>query len=551
MNGETPNRGEDGAADASPGPPIGVRFFAFAGAAFLIVFTFTAPWRVGGRTINRFSAPLGAVAVAGAAALAASRSARAWLTGTLRSKNAKIRGRELAALGLLAAVFLLGVTFARFRALAVNAWDFSLYFDLPLRSAADALTEASNPLPRLLVPYGHAWFLMAAFLPLETLAASPLWLVAAQALAIAAAAAAGFLFFRAILEDEIAAVLLAAAFLLCSATARGAQYVFHVEIFYPLGVFLTGWAWLRRRPSAFAAGLLLLLATKEDAFLVVAGFAVVSLLLRRGRRWAFLAAAAAAAVFVGDYRWVLPRLSPGSAAPWFSSYWARFGATPMRAAAGFLTHPLILGRAVLGSGLRGLLEPLLFLPLVGYEWLLAALPALIPYAASEHPKLSGFGLYYALPVLPFLFAAAARGIQRLARPAERGPATMRAMALVVLAVCAFDGAGYSFPPRRPEAGEIRSLLSTAPGSVPIFIQGALLPHAGYDHAATAIGRGEYGPDGVHGFLIDRNADPFPLRSAEIAALDAELSADPRYRMRASPHGLHLFLVRAPDDRIAP
>ena len=510
----------------------------------------TAPWTLAGRKVGRFTAPLALAAVAALAAIGLRARWRRWVLERLRSPADPIPPRAIAAFGALSAVFLLAVAGARYRGLAVNAWDFSVYFDLPLHAAAAALRSGASPFAPLLVPRGHAWFLMAAFVPLEAAIASPLWLVAAHALAVAAGAVAGFFFFRALLDDDPAALAFAAAFVLCSPTARAAQYVFHVEVFYPAAVFFVGWAWLRRRPVAFASGMLALLAIKEDAFLVAAGFAAASVFRKPGRRWAIAAAAAGALVFALEYRWALPRVSAGGPHPWYSGYWARFGPTPLRAGIGLLGHPAAVASALSGPGVRGLLEPLLFLPLAGWEWLVASLPALVPYATADQPKLARFALYYAMPVLPFLFAAAAAGVRRLARPDVRGPLAMRLGSLLVLAVAAFDGAGYAFPEARPERAEIRPTLAFAPPSTPIRVQGALLPHAGYDPRLAPLDSGSAAPDGRRGFLLDPSADPYPFRRAEVAALDAALSADARYTARSSAHGLRLFLPRA-GDRIAP
>jgi hypothetical protein len=119
----------------------------------------------------------------------------------------------------------------------------------------------------------------------------------------------------------------------------------------------------------------------------------------------------------------------------------------------------------------------------------------------------------------------------------------RLVVMALLAACALDGSGYVFPKARPEGREIAPLLASVRGPVPILVQGALLPHAGYDRSLAALDRGAERPDGRRGFLVDPAADPFPFRDAEIAALDRTLSADGRYERRASPHGLHLFLPR--------
>jgi hypothetical protein len=197
------------------------------------------------------------------------------------------------------------------------------------------------------------------------------------------------------------------------------------------------------------------------------------------------------------------------------------------------------------------MEPLLYLPLVGFEWLLAALPALVPYSVAKHEKLAQFRLYYSMPVLPFLFAGAARGLQRAAgRIRGGGRLPVRAGAFLLLMTCALDGAGYKFERARPERGEIAPLLAALPVGTPALIQGALLPHAGYSTRFTALDRAAR-RDGIHAFLLDPPADPYPLSRVELVRLIGSLRSDPRYERKASREGRLLCSPYQPDSDAMP
>jgi apolipoprotein N-acyltransferase len=204
-------------------------------------------------------------------------------------------------------------------------------------------------------------------------------------------------------------------------------------------------------------------------------------------------------------------------------------------------HPLRVARDFLRSGVWGLLEPLLFLPLAGFEWGAGALPALVPYAIASNGKLSHFALYYSMPILPFLFAGAACGLRRVTRRFSRGGMLpLRAAALLLLLICALDGAGYKFERARPEREEIAPLLATIPARTPALLQGALLPHAGYDPRFSAL---DLDPviDGSHAFLLDPGADSYPFTREGISRLADSLKTDRRYGTRATRGGLLLFL----------
>ncbi|HKD11497.1 MAG TPA: DUF2079 domain-containing protein [Thermoanaerobaculia bacterium] len=523
--------------------PRGLRIVAGLALAWLAVFAATAPWRVAGREMGRWSFALGVAALALAVALAVRPGWRRVLTAQFRREGPQLPRSGPWVAGALAAAFFGRLLAARWAALELNAWDLTLFFDRPI---AETLAG------RLLYCdfYGrsylgtHASFLLFAFVPFYALVSTPLWLLAAQALAAAAAGVAGYLLFRRLTGDDLSGAFLAAAFWSNTYTAKAVQYAFHIEIFYPLALFGLLAAFEARRPALFAAALVLALSIKEDAFLVLSGFAVTAAFVRRRPVWGACAFVAAVAVFVFDSRWVLPHFS-GSAHPWYAFYWKSFGSTPLDAATSMAVHPMELAAALSGSGLRDLFEPLLAFPLAGAEWLLAALPALVPYAAADYAPLSHFLLYYSMPVLPMLFAATAAALPRLAGLGRTAPGVaarllrQRLLALAILLVCAFDGAGYSFPRRRLERTEIAPLLASLPSSVPVLIQGALLPRAGYASNRRPLDRDT--PIGPHdAVLLDPAANPYPRSSQELEALVARLSADPSRRLARSPHGLLLF-----------
>ena len=520
--------------------PVGLRWFLAATAAFCAAFVLTGPWRIAEREVGR-STVLAAVVVAlGLGALAIRPGWRSWVRLRLSAEDVRLSRRGLAIFGLAVAAVLGRVALSRFAALEVNAWDFSLYFDRPVESVLHGKGLYSELLKGSILG-DDASFAMFAFVPLYAVVASPLWLVWAPAVAIAGAAAAAFLLFRDLFADDVAALLLSAAFVLHSATARAVQYVFHVEVFYPLAIFLSLWSLRRKHAVGFAAGMTLLLSLKEDALLPATVLALFALLMRADRRWIAAAWVAAAAAFAVDYFVVLPGFSPsGGAKPWFSWYWARYGSSPLSAAVGIASHPLRAAADVVRSGIANLLEPLLFLPLAGFEGFLAVLPALIPYAVAQHGKLSRFSLYYSMPVLPFLFIAAGWGLARIARVLPEKRIAFRAGALLVFAACALDGAGYVLARPRPERRAIRPLLASLAPETPAYVQGALLPHAGYAPRFAVLDRGDAVPDGVHGYLLHSDADPYPFSGRELAALLRTLDADPRYARRPAARGLVLY-----------
>ncbi len=523
--------------------PRGLRVYLTFILALVATFVLTAPWRLGGRDLNRLSVALGTAALLFAAAML-SPSWRRALARLLRERDVHVsKGGVILAAGI-AALFLCRVVFGQWMSLDINAWDTGLFFDGPIFE-----TLAGRPLYCAFVGRSalsrHAFYLLFTFVPFYAVTASAVWLLAAHVAAMTAAVTVSFLVFRRVLRDDLAAAFVAGAFLLNTFTARIAQSGFHLEVFYLPALFLLLYAYAARRPVLFAAAVLLAVSIKEDALLPLGGFAVAAAIFDRRWRPAVLALGASLVTFFVGTRLVIPHFSgdpPGH--PWYSNYWFSYGETPVSAAFGMLLHPARLLADIGRSGLPHLLEPLLLLPLLGYQWFLAALPALVVYSVSDNPQLSQFTISYSTPILPFLFAAAAAGLWRVTGwfPAAREPEASRLRrrvgALLLLVVCALDGAGYTLTRPDPARKEVGPALASLNGK-PVAVQGSLFVRAGHT-AAVRVLDPEREPAGSEAILLAPRTNPYPYSRPDFDALVLRLLADPRYRHIQTEGGLLLF-----------
>lgn len=527
---------------SAPEPlPRGLKAFLALPVLLVVLFVATGPWRIGARDVGRLSAALTVAAQLTLIALLKPSWRRA-LFRCFREREVRISSRGLILATAAASLFLSRVVFGQWMSLDINAWDTGILSDGPVYE-----TLSGRPLYCVLIGQSvlslHGSYLLLIFVPLYAIAASALWLLAAQAAAIAAAAAVSFLLFRRTLRDDLCAALLAAGFLLSAQTAKIAQYGFHLEVFYLPALFLLLYAYAARRPALFVTAVLLAISIKEDAILPLGGFALAAAIFdRRWRPAAFALGAGLAAFFVGT-RIVIPHFSGEPAGhPWYSSYWASYGETPLSAAFGMLRHPARLLADLARSGLPHLLEPLLLLPVAGYQWFLAGLPALVAYSVSSYSQLSQFSVYYSAPVLSFLFAAAAEGLWRLTRFLEAGrqPDLLRRRlgALLLFAVCALDGAGYRLTRPDPSRAEVGPTVASLRGR-PVAVQGSLLVHAGHERTVRVL-QPDHQPGPREAILLAPHTNPYPYPRQDFDALVHSLLADPGYRHTRSPGGLLLF-----------
>src|SRR5262249_52051873 len=146
----------------------------------------------------------------------------------------------------------------------------------------------------------------------------------------------------------------------------------------------------------------------------------------------------------------------------YAHFWGNYGPTPMRALAGMCRHPRSVLQSTLGSGIVRVLQPHLFLPLLGWRWALGIVPIVCLYGASANEQVRAFGIYYAIVLVPFLARAAAAGALALTGRAARlaGHAQVLAAAVVLLGalVVGSGNRGYSLRPWRPETAAVPEAL---------------------------------------------------------------------------------------------
>jgi hypothetical protein len=509
-----------------------IAILSWAIVAFLLLFAATGPWRLVGVNINRLSAALGVALSLVTLWLAISPNSRSAAARDFLREDLCLSPWLVAAGGAAATILVFLIIINRYYGFEVNAWDFSFY-DRPL---ADPFTRGFlfNDIENRSVLGTHAYFPLLLFLPLYAISPSPYWLLGSQAVLVGLAVIAAFYCLRKVSRDDLTAALLSAAFLLNPYTARAVQYVFHPEIFYPASIFLLAYAFLSHRPALFLLSLGATAAVKEDAVLPLIGLAITASLFYRRHRWAAAAASVGMIFFLLDYYVVLPYFAGHHGPPWYSHYWAKYGPSPLAAALGMASHPVELARDFMRSGIWRLMGTLAFIPLGGYEALLAAVPMIAAYGAAEGTQLAQLRLYYSLPVLPFVFLAAASGLTRLRLLRERtlparGLAWCRVGALVLLLVSAFVGPGYRLV--RHQAADAPPRLARIAIGRPLLVQGALLPHVGYSRDSSVL-QPPVTVDGRHGFLIAPNARTFPFTRTELQRLSQQLLSDPRFRLTA-------------------
>jgi uncharacterized membrane protein len=402
-------------------------------------------------------------------------------------------GRVLLAGAVAAAALLFWIVLSRFLAGGINAVDFTIYFDRPLFQTSlghwyfvESTDDARfDYLTHLAV---HAYWILLPLAALYWIQATPWWLLALSVIAVVAGSAHVYRIMRITGGSGLLAVAAALAFLLNDNTARTLNYGFHAEVLYAWFIPWAIDAGLRRARGSYVAAVLASVLVKEDAVFPLFALAVVLALHgwreMSGRERAFFLAlpvALALANLAAFYTIVVPWLSPRGDVM-YSYFWSSHGPTPWSAAKSMAGNPVGLVAGALGSGFFSVvLARHLFLPLAGWRWMIGVVPLVVLYGASDNDQVRAFGIYYAVPLVPFLVLGAAHGARRLAGLVWEPARAEAAAALLVLVSVLSVGLGYSLRPWKPELRQVRAALAALPpgdGEI-VLVQSGLYPHAGY------------------------------------------------------------------------
>jgi uncharacterized membrane protein len=443
--------------------------------------------------------------------------------------------RQITIAAIVCSLTLLWFVVTRFQSGDINAIDFTVYYDRPILQTLHGrplYIESTDDPARAYRSYFavHAHWIMVPLALLYALWATPLWMLALSVGAVVGGAIYVLHIVRFAGGGGLLGSAAALAFFLNDNTARTLNYGFHVEVLYAWLIPWMLYSALTRKWLQFAAASAACIAVKEDAVMFVAAVAATVALLTHGRmkpmEWLCLAApiVIAGLNLVLYYALIVPALG-ATATPFYAPYWANYGPTSGTAVIGMLSNPGRVVMSTLRSGLVGnVMPPHLFLPLVGWRWFVAIVPVILLYGASANAQLRAFGIYYAIPLVPFLVLGAAFGAHRCADLPVWDKARRNVFAAVLILVGALLGgvsdAGYSLRPWRSEIRAVRDVIRTANRDQGLLVQSALYPHAGYESHVQLLTRDTLEDRRYKNALLvlAPRLDTYPLTPGEIASL---------------------------------
>lgn len=392
-----------------------------------------------------------------------------------------LRPRRLVVIGVLAYAALFSfVTVTRHLTLQTHALDLGYYVQLMWNLARGAG-------PYVSLPEMHAWGdhfspILYLLVPLFRVAPGAVVLLVFQSAALALGALAVFGIAARRLGDERPAAVFALLYLLNPSLQGINVRDFHAAaLAIPLLLAAMYFAEAERR-WLFAAAVLLTLGTREDAAIPVVGLGIWLALPKRRRLWGAVTAACAFALLLADTRWLMPHFR-GAPYPHLGRY-THLGRSVLEIVTAPMLHPfralagLVTGKRLVYLG--ALLGPLAFLPLLAPGTLLGLAPSLFQNLLGQDPILFDHRTQYQSFVLPFLFAAAIAGYDRVALrrpgPWPKGVLVVALMASLVLSSRTVNDLSVERFWPKPEHRQAWEVMAQVPVGAAVSAQDRYVAH---------------------------------------------------------------------------
>jgi uncharacterized membrane protein len=389
-------------------------------------------------------------------------------------------------LGVLAAASLAAFLFcgvSHYLGFRLNGIDFSIFDWMLYNTNHRALM--TSPACGGANHFGiHQTWVMLPLVPLHRLFQTPYLLIVTHAVVLWSAILPLWKLSCRYLKSEALGVLVVAAYLTNAWTGRILNYGFHNEVFFvPAGLFFV-WGWVSERPRTWVPALLVFLSAKEDAAIYIIFFAAGVLLFeRKSARKALAVLAVSAALLIVNLGVIQPHIlhQAEQAKPGYLHFWGDYGGSTGEIVKNMLLAPGTVGRRILTSKWYQLFGVFLFLPLLSRRPLLVMLPVVGILGSTSYEVMRAYGVYYAAPLLPFLFWGLLEAYENLPRLRISGAARNVLFSCILLfAPLFYSGYMKQIEFRFPVLRDVEAVRQSYRGTTtPVCAQASLFPHLPY------------------------------------------------------------------------
>ncbi|MBN1212206.1 MAG: DUF2079 domain-containing protein [candidate division Zixibacteria bacterium] len=456
---------------------------------------------------------------------------------------------------IFAVIYLLRVKLLQHYTFHTHAFDLAV-FDTSLFNTVRGNFMFSEQLGRSYFSE-HFSPLLLMYYPLYLVFNTPLTLLVTQVLF-----GAGCLWFLYQLSrhyelDPALSLLICLIFLNYKYFARGMMYDFHIEMAVPFFLLGAVWFLLAEKKPGYWTFLFLALMCKEDIVIYTFCLGVFIMLLRRHRLVGLLTLVISVVWAVAVWKFILPAFNPvDSEISRFITRWGHLGDDYLQVFLAVLSSPLMVLERLFSYTPLQMLSLLVGFPVLAPEILIIAGPGLILNLTSQSGPQSSLHLYYAAPILPFLFWSFVVGVKRLKRFCDKKNRSTHSntslwltVVLLLLALGTF-GDNYYFFAWDTHIAPRKAALEKIPENAVVSAQTNFIPHLirkaqTYqfpEEREVSFYQTQY-------ILLDFRLDKWPLKKDEYSNLvNSILNDTNRYESIYDNDSVYLILNKKLSDK---
>lgn len=200
----------------------------------------------------------------------------------------------------------------------------------------------------------------------------------------------------------------------------------------------------------------------------------------------------------------------------------------------WFSHPLMIMKIIWTKHVAQLLLATAFLPLFTPWGILTFLPVFLN-AASHNPLQAHFELYYAAPIIPFLFLGTVWGINQIEKKWESHANLL--LVLVGFWLIVFNT--HKFIPDKISSRHLwlHEKIAGIAAEIPVAAQGNLIPHLRHREVVHLLPQIT---DEDQWVVLDLKSNPYPMDEKQRETLLQNLKTNPAYFIRFQNDGFYIL-----------
>jgi len=354
--------------------------------------------------------------------------------------------------------------------------------------------------------------------------------------------------------SPVVSLLVSFIFLNYKYLAMGVLSDFHPEIWEP--TFLLGAILflLKRKTWPYVICLILALSCKEDIPIYALGIGIYALFNRKTKLIGALTCFISLLWAVVAWKFIIPAAMPSDAvvSHFVGARWGHLGDTYKDVAIALLQQPIYMMKCIFSAAPIDMLKTLAFIPFLGIEALLIALPGLILNTTANFEPQATLLMHYAAPIIPFVIWGYIIGLIRLRYLVLSIPWCKRNSQLVlVCGVCLLTiimslsfGEDYTFFRFDSHVMARYRVMNQVPLGSSVSCGADFVPHlVRKTHPYVFPNEPSRDREYRHCdfILVDKKGNPWPLQKEGLdSEIDSILFQTSKYCIVKSEDGVYLF-----------